>query len=42
MVAAEPALAERAAIREIDGGMSRSDAEIATLFDLVEEGGYVL
>jgi hypothetical protein len=30
-------LAERAAIREVEGGMSRPDAEIATLFDVMDE-----
>jgi arylsulfatase A-like enzyme len=41
-VAADPDLAERAAIREFDGNMSRLDAEIATLFDAIEEAGVVI
>ena len=28
---------ERAAIREFDGGMSRDDAELEALFDLIEK-----
>jgi hypothetical protein len=37
LIAADPELAERAAIREIDGGMSREDAERAALQDLLDE-----
>jgi hypothetical protein len=41
VVASNPDLLERAAIREIEGGMSRPDAEIAVLHDIVEENGYL-
>lgn len=34
-VAADPDIAERAAIREYDGGMNRRDAEIAALHDFL-------
>jgi hypothetical protein len=34
-VAADPGIAERAAIREFDGGMGRRDAEIAALRDFL-------
>jgi hypothetical protein len=34
-VAADPDIAERAAIREFDGGMDRRDAEIAALRDFL-------
>jgi hypothetical protein len=40
--AADPDLAERAAIREYDGKMPRLDAELATLLDAIDEAGYVL
>ena len=36
-VAADPDIAERAAIREYDGGMSRRDAEVAALQDFLGE-----
>lgn len=36
-VAADPDIAERAAIREFDGGLSRRDAEIAALQDFLGE-----
>lgn len=36
-VAADPDIAERAAIREYEGGMSRRDAEVAALQDALDE-----
>jgi hypothetical protein len=36
-VAADPDLAERAAIRQYDGGLSRRDAEIAALQDFLAD-----
>ena len=36
-VAADPDIAERAAIREYDGGLSRRDAEVAALRDFLGE-----
>jgi hypothetical protein len=36
-VAADPDIAERAAIREYDGGMSRRDAEAAALQDFLSD-----
>jgi hypothetical protein len=42
VVASNPDLGERAAIREIEGRMSRPDAEIAVLHDVVEERGYAI
>jgi hypothetical protein len=41
VVAADPDLMERAAIREHEGNMSRPDAEIAALFDFIDESEYV-
>lgn len=37
VVAADPDIAERAAIREFDGGLSRRDAEVAALQDALGE-----
>ena len=36
-VAVDPDIAERAAIREFDGGMCRRDAEVAALHDVLDE-----
>jgi hypothetical protein len=41
-VAADPDLAERAAIREYEGSMDRLDAELATLLDAIEGAGVVI
>jgi hypothetical protein len=41
-VAVDPELVERAAIKEFDGGMTRADAEVSTLMDVLDEVGYVI
>jgi hypothetical protein len=38
-VTSDADLGERAAIRQYDGGMSRIDAELATLMDAMDEAG---
>lgn len=37
VVAFHPSLAERSAIREFEGGMTRLDADLATLLDVLDE-----